>query len=77
MVELDTGVLDLDGVREAIRKGDLCEQTQYIRPGHFRHARKEPVWARLCLTVGAVLIFVSAVGLASIGGYLCLSYVGG
>lgn len=74
MVVLDTGVLDLDGVREAIRRGELCEQTQYIRPGRFRHAsHPEPVWARTALIAGAILIFVSIVSLASIGGFLWLS----
>jgi hypothetical protein len=84
---LDTYGLDIDGLRQAIRRGELCELTT-IQPSAYvdlkrpwyhtgTHRMHRGVGWRMAVTIGASLIFISIIGLGTIGGYLWLSSVGG
>lgn len=83
------GLDDLEGAfdRDAIKRGELCEITTVMYPDEVgvrpvayrgRHVAWEggPRWARVCLTAGAVLIFLFLIGIGTIGGVLWLDSVG-
>lgn len=86
MTMLDTENLDIQGVRQAVRKGDMCEVTTALplihlieRPlmGGSKHRNRSGNLAWALVVLGTVLIFISIIGLGTIGVFLWLSSAGG